>query len=111
MLPGEPLLMVTDALAAEVVAYVPSLEPNGALFSTWRGGEVAVGSRVKIARRNDPRRTAEGVVSRVGPAVAALPPRLWRNPNTAEYGLPVLIAGAQGIGILPGEALEVRLLP
>jgi multidrug resistance efflux pump len=100
LLAGEPVAFVADGRAGEVLAYVP----EAALHS------VREGTRVVVARRDDPSREAEALVARLGPMVEQLPARLWLDPNFPEYGRPALVAGVAGLALAPGEVALIRLL-
>jgi multidrug resistance efflux pump len=99
VVPGEPIMMVTERRSAQVVFYLSEAEAN-------RLGESA---RVLLARATDPGRVAESFVERVGPAIELMPARLWTNPALPQYGRPVSIAVAPALDILPGETVRVRL--
>jgi multidrug resistance efflux pump len=93
---GEPILLIEDEAVREIVAYVRERDmrrvvPNSKVqVATMRGGTVA-----------------DSVVTAVGPGLEALPARLWRNPQVAEYGLGVTIAASPLMALTPGELVSV----
>ncbi len=96
--PGEPIVVIAERIPTEILAYLP---------------EAAVGrlrerSVVSVARRADPRHTAESVVTRVGASIEAIPQQLWRDPRVPEYGLPVVIAAVPALRLTPGEVVFVK---
>lgn len=99
VVPGEPILTVTDGSVSEILAYLDDTEAGRAKEKT----------PVVVASVSRPGRTAESFVVRVGPAVEMLPQRLWREPQTPEYGRAVVIAAVPGLDLAPGELLSVRL--
>ena len=101
VLPGEPILTVTERTPREIVAYLNENDGETARQS----------ARVLVASRTEPGRVAESLVVRVGPSIQQLPQRLWRNPRVPDYGRPVVIAGVAALDLTPGELVEVRFLP
>jgi multidrug resistance efflux pump len=93
---GEPILLIEDESVREIVAYVRERDvrrvvPNSKVqVASMRGGTVA-----------------DSVVTAVGPGLEALPARLWRNPQVAEYGLGVTIAASPLMALTPGEVVSV----
>lgn len=98
--PGDPILSVAESSVREIVAYLDESDST----------PVAPQTRVMIASRSRPQAAAESVVVNVGPGVQAKPERLWRDPRVPDYGRAVVIAAAPGLGLVPGELVEVRFL-
>jgi multidrug resistance efflux pump len=98
VVPGEPILVVTEATPHEIVAWMPET-----------AGELEEGRRrVLVASRTDPGKVAESVVIRTSPSIRQLPERLWRNPRVPDYGRAVVVAGVPALDLTPGELVTVR---
>lgn len=98
VLAGEPVVLVSRSFATEIVAYLPERDPRVAQRK----------QSVVLARRSDPGVVAESVVLRVSPVIEALPERLWKRPGAAEYGRSFVVAAAARLGLVPGEAVNIR---
>ena len=93
---GEPILLIEEEAVREIVAYL-------------REGDirtVAPNSKVRITSVRSGR-VADSVVLAVGPGLEALPQRLWKNPQLAEYGLGITIAASPVMALTPGELVSV----
>ena len=93
---GEPILLIEEESVREIVAYL-------------REGDVrpvAPNSKVRITSVRSGR-VADSVVTAVGPGLEALPPRLWKNAQVAEYGLGVTIAVSPLMALTPGELVSI----
>ena len=99
VVPGEPILTITEEQVGEILAYVDETE----------GGRARERSPVIVASLSRPGTVAESFVVRVGPDVEMLPQRLWREPTTPEYGRALVIAPVPGLHLTPGELLSVKL--
>ena len=96
---GEPILLIEEESVKEIVAYL-------------REGDirpVAPSSKVRITSVRSGR-VADSVVIAVGPGLEALPQRLWKNPQLAEYGLGVTIGASPLMALTPGELVSVDFL-
>jgi HlyD family secretion protein len=96
---GEPILLIEEESVKEIVAYL-------------REGDirlVAPSSKVRITSVRSGR-VADSVVIAVGPGLEALPQRLWKNPQMAEYGLGVTIGASPLMALTPGELVSVDFL-
>jgi multidrug resistance efflux pump len=100
VLPGEPVVVVTERAARELVAYVDEEDAE----------RVYENGLVLVAAANDPSRVAESVILRVGSTVEELPPRLWRIPSAAEHGRPLVIRAVPELDLTPGSRITVTLL-
>jgi HlyD family secretion protein len=98
VVPGEAVVMVTEPIPQEIIAYLPER----------MAGHVAERTVVTIARRSDPNRAAQSFVTRVGASMETLPAILWRDSNRPEYGLPIAIAATPALKLTPGEVVFVR---
>jgi multidrug resistance efflux pump len=95
---GDPILAVAEQRPTEVVAYV----------SEQQLGSVAERMPVELVKTRTPAQIAASQVVQIGPAIEPMPPRLWRNPNIPQWGLPVLIEIPPGLDLVPGEVVGIR---
>jgi HlyD family secretion protein len=93
---GEPIVLIEEEAVKEIVAYLR----EGDIRS------VAPSSKVRITSVRSGR-VADSVVIAVGPGLEALPQRLWKNPQLAEYGLGVTIGASPLMALTPGELVSV----
>lgn len=96
---GDPIATVTSEAPARLVAYVHEA----------KAPRVTADTEVTIIRRTSPPESVRSRILHVGPAIELLPERFWRATNLPAYGRPVVIAGASGWRLLPGEVVGVRL--
>jgi multidrug resistance efflux pump len=97
---GTAILSVADPRSQYIVSYVrpeQRLQPHPGMTTEVR---LRLPASRPIATR----------VERVGPQVERVPLHLCRDPKTAEWGLPVLIAIPDGLPARPGELLDVSIL-
>jgi len=93
---GEPILLIEEEAVREIVAYlregdIRPVSPNAKVrITSVRSGKVA-----------------DAIVLAVGPGLETLPPRLWKNPQIAEYGLGVTIAASPLLALTPNELVSV----
>ena len=97
---GQALCVITRPVPDEVIVYLPESDPDA----------IASGSEVRVRTVRRPVRTVDAVVGRVGPAIEAMPQRLWRDQRVPEFGRPVLIDGMQALGLTAGELVTVERL-
>jgi len=100
VIPGEPIMMIVEHAPREILAYLREADADAAREST----------RVLVSSRTSPEKVVESLIVRVGPAIEALPRRLWRDPRTPSYGRAVVIAGVPALDLTPGELVNIRLL-
>jgi len=98
LMSGEPILTVTAAQPSEIVTYASAAQVS----------EIEPGMVVELVKQYEPRQTAPSKVIAVGPAAVQLPIRSWRNPNSPEWGWPVLIAAAAELKLRSGELVGIR---
>lgn len=96
--PAIPVVVIAEKSVAEILAYLPESA----------AGRVRPKSVVTLARRSDPSRVAESVVTRVGASIELKPAQLWVDPKAPEYGLPVAIAAVPALGLTPGEVVFIK---
>jgi multidrug resistance efflux pump len=99
VVPGEPIVTVTEAVVNEVVAYLQEGDSR----------QVAPSSRVRVASASRSR-SAESVVLRVGGSLEVMPQRLWLDPAIPTYGRAVVVAAVPELRLTPGERVDVTFL-
>jgi multidrug resistance efflux pump len=99
VVPGEPILMISEGRVSQIVAYLGEVE-----------SEVRVDTPVLVSSRLGGDGAAESVVTNVSPSIEMLPQRLWRDPRFPDYGRPVMIATVPGLELIPGEVVDIRFL-
>ncbi|KAA3614449.1 MAG: biotin/lipoyl-binding protein [Planctomycetota bacterium] len=100
VLAGEPVLRLSSTVIDQIALYLPEGQED----------RLQIEDRVALQRISEPGQIGESVVVSLGPKVETLPPRLWRDPNTPEYGRPVQIAPVPALGLVPGEKMLIRIL-
>jgi multidrug resistance efflux pump len=100
---GEPVLTIQSTQAERIIAYVHQplmVDPQ-------------IGMRAELRSRSTKRAHAVGQVISVGAALETIPPALVNafTGKSVELGLPIAISVPAGLRALPGELLDVRLLP
>lgn len=76
-----------------------------------RSLQAVVGMEVELRTRARPSATFRSQVLSVGAQVEIMPARHWRNPQVAEWGLPVQIAIPPDSILKPGELVDLVLYP
>jgi multidrug resistance efflux pump len=71
-------------------------------------GQLSIGKRVEVVKGSKPPQIGPSEVTYIGPAVEQMPQRLWRNPNFAQWGRPMLIEIPPGMKLIPGEMVGIR---
>ena len=92
-------MIIAERSVREIVAYV-----------SGPGQSPLENTRVLVARRSDPTKVAESVITRVGPTIEEMPPRLWIRPSVPRHGRAIVIEGVPSLQLTPGEQVTVRLL-
>ena len=95
---GEPILAIAQEKPSEIIAYV---------------GQAGIGSfrenmMVELVKNREPAQLAKAKVMSVGPAVEALPERLWPSPTAPQWGRPIVINIPAGLNLVPGELIGIR---
>jgi multidrug resistance efflux pump len=98
VLAGEPVLILTEEHAGGVLAWLP--DTDAALLGRLE--------EVLVARVSDPGNSHPVAIIRKGPAIAQLPPQLWRDPGLPLFGFPILLGRPEGLNLVPGERLLVQ---
>ncbi|MFH0946057.1 MAG: HlyD family efflux transporter periplasmic adaptor subunit [Planctomycetota bacterium] len=101
VLAGEPVLELIGGAPDEVVLYVPA----GAAESP------RLSQRMLISRISAPAEQQEAVVQCAAPALAELPPQLWRNPEVREYGRAYLVGPVRRMNLVAGETVRISPVP
>lgn len=97
---GDPILTIASEQARYVVSYVTQ---DGSVMPS-------VGLGVMVRARRVGSQPRETVVESVGPQVEMVPVHQRRNPQVAEWGLPVRVLLPEGLQVLPGELIDVTFL-
>jgi len=100
VLAGDPILVVTETEPVDIIAYV------GQELSDKVKEQMAV----QLIKSTEPARIAGSQVVRVSPTMELMPQQLWRNPNVAQWGRPILIKIPPGFKLLVGETVGIRTL-
>jgi len=97
---GAAVVLVQARGARDVVVYLPEpIAPGGTLPET-----------VILARRTAPGVDAEAEVVGFGRGIDPLPERLWSRPGVPEFGRTLIVRPPAALGLVPGEAVNVRLV-
>ncbi len=94
---GAPIVTIVAANASEVLVCLRESQ----------AAHVAVGERVQLAPRERGGPGVSGRITRVGPRIAELPQRCWRNPELPEWGREAYVSLAEPAPLLPGQAFSV----
>ena len=98
VLAGDPILVVAETEPTEIVAYI----------GQEKLAKVKETMVVELIKNTEPAQIASSQVIRLSPTTELIPPQLWRNPNIAQWGRPVLIKIPPGLKLLPGETIGIR---
>jgi HlyD family secretion protein len=98
VLAGDPILVVAEKEPTEIIAYISQEQLS-------RVKETMV---VQIVKNTEPKQVASSQVISLSPTMELMPQRLWRNPNIAQWGRPMLIKIPPGLKLLPGETVGIR---
>ncbi len=98
VLAGDPILVVAEETPREIIAYATEEQLSNVK-------ETMV---VELIKNTTPRQIASSQVVHLGPAMEIMPERLWRNPNVAQWGRPMLIKIPPGLKLIPGELVGIR---
>ena len=98
VLAGDPILVVAETEPTEIIAYISQEQLS-------RVKETMV---VQLIKNTEPAQIANSQVTRLGATMEQMPQQLWRNPNIAQWGRPVLVKIPPGLKLLPGETVGIR---
>jgi multidrug resistance efflux pump len=98
VLVGEPILNITELKPREIIAYANENQAR----------QIQKGTAVELIKTSEPAQIAKSEVTYLGPNISQMPVRLWRNPNIAQWGRPILIKIPPGLKLIPGETVGVR---
>lgn len=98
VLVGEPILNITELKPREIIAYADENQAR----------QIQKGTAVELIKTSEPAQIAKSEVTYLGPNISQMPVRLWRNPNIAQWGRPILIKIPPGLKLIPGETVGVR---
>ncbi len=97
ILPRDPILNIVESEPRVIIAYVR--EPGIS--------QVKENMKVKVLKRSYPMQQANSYVAYMGPGLEELPPQLWANTTTPQWGRPVLIPIPAGMDLIPGETVGI----
>jgi multidrug resistance efflux pump len=97
---GDPILAIAEARPSEIIAYVGDRQL----------GQVKEKMLVELIKDREPPQIATSQITHVGPTMELIPERLWRNPNIPQWGRPVVIEVPEGLELVPGEMVGIRIL-
>lgn len=97
---GDTILAVAELKPSEIVAYVSESQLELVQEKT----------PVKIVKSRPPEQIAGCEVTYVGPTMELMPERLWRNPAVPQWGRPVVIRIPDGLELIAGELVGIRVL-
>jgi multidrug resistance efflux pump len=97
ILAQDPILNIVESEPRVIVAYIR--EPGIS--------QVKENMKVQVLKRSYPMQQANSYVAYMGPALEELPPQLWANTTTPQWGRPVLIPIPAGMELLPGETVGI----
>ncbi len=98
VLAGDPILVVAEETPREIIAYAAEEQL----------GNVKETMVVELIKNTRPYQIASSQVLHLGPTMEIMPERLWRNPNIAQWGRPMLIKIPPGLKLIPGELVGIR---
>jgi len=98
VLAGDPILVVAEKEPTEIIAYIGQEQL----------AKVKETMVVQIVKNTEPAQIASSQVISLSPTMELIPQRLWRNPNIAQWGRPILIKIPPGLKLLPGETVGIR---
>lgn len=98
VLAGDPILVVAETEPVEIIAYIGQEQL----------AQVKETMVVQLIKSTEPAQIASSQVIRLGPTMELMPQQLWRNPNIAQWGRPILIKIPPGLELLPGETVGIR---
>lgn len=98
VLAGDPILVVAETEPTEIIAYVGQEQLD----------KVKEAMVVQLVKNTEPAQIAGSQVVCLGPTMELMPQQLWRNPNVAQWGRPMLIRIPPGLKLLPGETVGIR---
>jgi len=98
VLAGGAILTIAEDKPREIIAYA----------SEDQARQIQKGTAVELIKTSEPAQIAKSEVTYLGPNINQMPVRLWRNPNIAQWGRPILIKIPPGLKLLPGETVGIR---
>lgn len=98
VMPGVPIVTIVGKDTSEIISYLNERQAD----------QVEKGDVIEIVKNGDIPQVYEAKVDLVGPAIVELPARLWPNPDTPQWGRPMLIRIPPKFELIPGEAVGIR---
>lgn len=103
--PGE--VAVSGIPIATLVANPAATSEVSVCLREHQAGHVSVGDRVQVSPRERGGPGVSGHITRVGPRIAELPIRCWRNPQLTEWGREAIVTLDTAVPLLPGQAFSI----
>jgi len=100
ILTGDPIVTIAETEPREIIAYA---QENQISLIKER-------MSVRLMKSGTPAQIANSQVVYLGPTIEMMPQRLWRNPNIAQWGRPILIKIPPDFKLLPGELVWIKAL-
>jgi multidrug resistance efflux pump len=97
---GDAILAVAQSEPTEIVAYI----------NEQQLGFLREKAAVELVKTRAPAQIARSAISSISPTMELMPQRLWRGPNTPQWGRPVVIDIPPGLTLVPGEVVGIRVL-
>jgi multidrug resistance efflux pump len=106
ILPGQPVVTITSQDSQRIVGFVPPTFPV----------PPQAGMKVTVSAKSGGKKQGTGAIIAIGPQLESITNVLAysataRMAVTQPFGRPVSISLPPGMNLLPGEPLEIRLLP
>jgi multidrug resistance efflux pump len=96
---GEPILTIAQGNPKEIIAYARE----------WQINQIKEGIKVELIKKAGASKIAKSEITKVGPVVEQLPARLWMNPNFPQWGLPFVVKVPEGMDLIAGETVNIRI--
>ncbi len=98
VLAGQTILVVAEAEPTEIVAYVNEAQASG----------VRERMAVKLVKGGSRPQIVNSQIAYIGPTMEPMPQRLWRRPNVAEWGRPMIIKIPPNLKLTPGQTVGIK---
>jgi multidrug resistance efflux pump len=99
VLAGDPILVIAQGKPKEIIAYAGERQV----------ARIQEGAKVELAKKTGRQQIAQSYVTHIGPVVEQMPTRLWINPTIPQWGLPFVIKVPEGMNLIAGETVSIRI--
>ncbi|MDP6380371.1 MAG: HlyD family efflux transporter periplasmic adaptor subunit [Phycisphaerae bacterium] len=99
-----------NAVRAGDVIMTVAADHSQRIISYLREGQrfrPEVGMEVTIRTRSEKPRMVKAMIEQIGPQFEAIPEHQLRHRDLVEWGLPVSISLPEGVGLIPGELVDI----